>query len=169
MIYTGIGARKTPGAILHAMVQVGKYMAKTGHTLRSGGAEGADKAFQFGCDFKSIGKKQVFLPWPGYNHQDSEYNYVCQEAMVIASQFHPAWGNLSPAVKKLMGRNCYQILGPNLDNPSDFVICWTPKGAVIGGTGQALRMAIHYEIPIINFGNLSLDEVNEQLQEMGLE
>jgi len=49
-----------------------------------------------------------------------------------------------------MARNSYQVLGPDLATPVDFVWCWTPHGAVIGGTGQALRIAAAYEIPVFN-------------------
>lgn len=163
MIYTGIGARKTPGNILHSMVQVGEYMAKTGHLLRSGGAEGADRAFEIGCDYKTLGAKEIFLPVKGWKGNDSLNYTVSQEAMAIASRFHPRWDPLPTFVKLLMGRNAYQILGLNLKIKTDFIVCWTPDGKVVGGTGQALRMAAHYEIPIINFGSLSSDEVSEKL------
>lgn len=155
MIYTGIGARKTPGNILHSMVQVGEYMAYNGHTLRSGGAQGADRAFEIGCDYKSIGTKEIFLAYE-----------VSSEAMTLASKFHPAWKNLSPYVKKLMGRNSFQILGRDLDTPTGFVICWTPDGKIVGGTGQALRMANYYEIPIINFGSASFVEIDKRLMDI---
>ncbi len=177
MIYTGIGARKTPGNILHAMVQVGEFMYNAGHTLRSGGAQGADRAFEIGAD-RSFGLKrnagerdpstlkEIYLPSPGWNGNDSPLYNVGQDAERVASLFHPAWDRLSDFVKKLMARNAYQMLGLDLETKSDFVICWTPKGEVVGGTGQALRMASYYGIPIINMGNLTLDQVNDRLQQL---
>lgn len=175
MIYTGIGARKTPGDILHAMVQVGEFMYNAGHTLRSGGAQGADRAFEIGAD-RSFGLKrnaqerdpltlkEIYLPAPGWNGNDSPLYNVGQDAERVASLFHPAWDRLSPFVRKLMGRNAYQMLGLDLDTPTNFVICWTLNGAVIGGTGLALRMATYYGIPVVNMGNLSLSQVNDRLQ-----
>lgn len=138
-------------------------MAKAGHTLRSGGAQGADRAFEIGCDYKSIGTKEIYLPVKGFQGNNSKRYNVSQEAMAIAAKFHPRWDPLPTFVKLLMGRNAYQILGANLNTPSDFMICWTLEGNVVGGTGQALRMAAYYEIPIINFGSASFVEIDKKL------
>ncbi len=176
MIYTGIGSRKTPGNILHSMVQVGAHMYNAGHTLRSGGAQGADRAFEIGCDnafglkrnatrdLETSTLKHVYLPWPGFEGSTSPFNNVCKDALKVASLFHPKWSSLYQGAKKMMGRNAYQLLGLDLDTPSDFVICWTPKGKVVGGTGQTLRMASYYGIPIINMGGLTLNQCNDRLQ-----
>ncbi len=54
-----------------------------------------------------------------------------------------------------MIRNVPQVLGRTL-NPqyySKFVIAWTKDGKATGGTGQALRIAEHYNIPIYNLFN----------------
>lgn len=45
-------------------------------------------------------------------------------------------------------------------------MCWTPEGKITGGTGQALRIAKHYEIPILNFGSNSLDKIEQDLMEI---
>ena len=34
--------------------------------------------------------------------------------------------------------------------PSNFVVCYTPDGKASGGTGQAIRIAEYYNIPIYN-------------------
>lgn len=47
----------------------------------------------------------------------------------------------------------YQVLGYDLKTPSDMVICWTKDGGASGGTGQALRIAKDYNIPIYNLYN----------------
>ena len=75
--------------------------------------------------------------------------------MEIAKEFHPAWDKLSPAAKKLQARNCYQVLGYDLETPSQFVVCWTPRGSGSGGTGQAIRIAKSHNIPIFDFGKYS--------------
>jgi hypothetical protein len=165
MIYTGIGARRTPGAILHAMVGVAEYMARQGHTLRSGGAQGADRAFEIGADYKGIGNKEIYLPWKGFQNNNSPLHIVRQEAADVAALFHPAWDRLSDAGKRLMARNSYQMLGTDLRTKSDLVICWTPGGEVVGGTGQALRMAHYYNIPIFNLGSASLDVMEGRIVE----
>jgi hypothetical protein len=52
-----------------------------------------------------------------------------------------------------MARNAMQILGPKLNHPADLVITWTEMGLRKGGTGQALRIAEEYSVPIINLGS----------------
>jgi hypothetical protein len=55
--------------------------------------------------------------------------------------------------KKLMARNMYQVLGQDLETPTSFIVCWTKDGKASGGTGQALRVAKKYNIPIFNLYN----------------
>jgi hypothetical protein len=48
------------------------------------------------------------------------------------------------------------VLGAGLDRPSDFVLCWTADGSTdgaarsTGGTGQALRTAAAFGVPVLN-------------------
>ena len=145
--YAGIGSRQTPQEILDQFVGIGFLLGKKDFVLRSGGAKGADCAFENGCFF-SQGKMEIYLPWEKFNLKDSPLFRISQDAYDLAEKFHPAWNNCSDAAKKLHARNGYQILGIHLRNPSNFVVCWSPGK---GGTEQALRIARHYEIPIFNF------------------
>ena len=149
--YAGIGSRQTPAAILELMREIGKQHAAAGWLLRSGGADGADKAFEEGCR-SANGKMEKFLPWPRFNNSFSDLYTVGPDALKLASQVHPAWQNLSSAAKVLHARNCYQILGSSLDDPVECVICWTPAGAVVGGTATAIKIAERYKIPVYNLG-----------------
>ena len=144
--YAGIGSRKTPYEIISVMVDIGKYLAKMGYILRSGAADGADAAFEAGCDSVS-GSKLIYLPWKGFNRSDSEFYTISEEAFELAKKYHPNWTMLRHSAEKLHARNCYQILGEDLKTPSKFVVCWS-NGS--GGTEQALRIATAYNIPIIN-------------------
>ena len=164
MIYTGIGARDTPKELLGPMANLAKGLAKMGHTLRSGGAVGADTAFESGCE-QANGEREIYLPKQRFNRNPSPLFGSSKEARQIAKLFHPYWANLGCYGRDFMGRNTYQILGLNLKTPADFVVCWTKNGKPIGGTGQALRMADHYHIPIFNLGEHSLGVINEKLME----
>jgi hypothetical protein len=149
--YAGIGSRETPEDVLIAFERIGEFLAKKGHTLRSGGAKGADSAFERGCD-KAQGKKEIFLPWANFENNKSQLIINGEEIYKIAEKYHPKWGSVSQGARKLLARNGYQILGWDLKTPSDFIICWTPHGLMGGGTGQALRLAKDYNIPIFDFG-----------------
>ena len=60
MIYAGIGSRETPEGVLLKMEKIAFYLAhRYDATLRSGGAIGADIAFEAGCD-SANGKKEIF-------------------------------------------------------------------------------------------------------------
>lgn len=150
MTYAGIGSRSTPGHVLEMMASTAAYIAmNSGLCLQSGGASGADSAFESGCD-KFSGPKSIFLPWRFYNGNQSAFFQVPEKAFDIASKFHPVWTTLSPAAKKLHARNALIILGPNLDRPVRFVLCYTRPGGY-GGTGQGVRMAIAHKIPVFDF------------------
>ncbi|MBL1322142.1 MAG: hypothetical protein COA63_013955 [Methylophaga sp.] len=154
--YTGIGARDTDHSIMVYMTQVAEALSDEGYTLRSGGASGADTAFEEGATLKDI-----YLPWQGYNKSQSVLHNVGSTALSLAKDFHPNWDNLSFAVKKLMARNAYQLLGEDLNTPSEFVVCYTANGKVTGGTGMSLRIAKNFNIPIYNFGNTPILEMQE--------
>lgn len=157
--YAGIGSRKTPKWCLDLFVELGKRFAEEGCILRSGHADGADKAFEKGCDLVN-GEKEIYLPWRGFESSDSPFIVRNPKAFEMAKYYHPNWFNLNQGAQKLHARNTHQILGNDLDTPSDFVICWTEGGKGSGGTGQAIRMAKNYKIPVIDFGSFkSLDEI----------
>lgn len=145
MHYTGIGSRETPISLRDDIHKVSLYLQSQGYTLRSGGAPGADTFFE-----EQITNKEIYLPWYKFNGNNSPLYTITPEAIALTSQYHPAWNKLSGAAKKLMARNCYQVLGSDLQTPSKFVLCWTKDGNATGGTGQAMRIAKAYSIPIIN-------------------
>ena len=162
--YAGIGSRTTPLPIIKLMDDAALFLGHKGWVLRSGGAEGADSAFERGA--KKF-EKEIYLPWEYFNNNTSDLfaknlpNLF--KAREIASNYHPSWDRLSGVVKNLMARNCYQILGKTLDTPVDLVICYckVKNGEWQGGTGQALRHASDLNIPIIN---LFLDESRLKLE-----
>ena len=164
LTYAGIGARSTPADVLAQMTSAAQYLASHSCVLRSGGANGADSAFETGVVNSNL--KEIYLPWRGFNNNRSHLHNVCSGAMRIAESFHPNWSALSQGARKLMGRNTYQMLGPTLDNPSDFILCWTPNGNIVGGTGQAIRMAQEYDIPVFNMGGQSLDYIHKSVDKI---
>ncbi len=143
--YAGIGSRETPLALRSLIDKIVEYLNTKDYILRSGGADGADLMFEN----KTI-KKEIFLPWKGYNNSTSLLYLDTKEGWELAEKYHPAWDKLSDGAKKMMVRNGYQVLGFDLNTPVDFVICWTKNGKMMGGTSQALRIAKAYNIPIFN-------------------
>ncbi len=156
MKYTGIGSRKTPDLILNDMIMIAEHLAHRNWLLRSGGADGADLAFEVGCD-KVSGQKEIFLPWKDFNNSKSTLYNPTKDAFDMASAIHPAWEYLSYGAKKLHARNVHQVLGIDLISPVDLLVCWTDKGQEKGGTASALKLAKQYKIKIINLATEPFD------------
>lgn len=156
-VYTGIGSRETPPDILILMQRLAFALSNDNWILRSGGADGADNAFE-----SKATKKRIYLPWNGFNgrYEDNESYVVPPYNEEYVNDYHPDAFCLSQAGKRLMSRNTYQVLGDSLDAPSDFVVCWTVNGKIKGGTSQALRIAKDFKIPIYNlFYSASLNNL----------
>jgi hypothetical protein len=154
--YAGIGSRETPREVCLYMTAIAKKLASLGYTCNSGGADGADSAFERGA----VVNRQIFLPWDGFNRRTvanmikmhGEGSYLVPSFNPdLVRKYHPKPDALSDAGWKFMSRNSYQVLGKDLNTPVEFVLCWTKDGKASGGTGQSLRIAKDHGIPIFNF------------------
>lgn len=160
--YTGIGSRETPEEALRLFERISYLLAKRGWVVRSGGAPGADEAFICDALLWSKDSVEIYLPWPGFNNWDWDEDIKMleepqPEAFDIAAKYHPHWQYLKQGAKKLHARNVHQILGEDVLAPklTEFVLCWTKNGKVVGGTAQAIRIANDYGVPVFNLGNPS--------------
>lgn len=154
IFYAGIGSRETPPHMLQAMTQIGNHLAQAGLVLRSGGAHGADQAFEQGCT-QANGEKQIFIPWAGFCGRESQPNTfigASPEALALTEKFHPNWAACSQGARTLHARNAHQVLGKYLDEHAKFVICWIKGGTGAGGTGQAIRIAKAFNISVFDLG-----------------
>lgn len=173
-----IGARDTPRHLLPIMEEIGYQLAKRGRMIRSGRAEGADYEFQKGVErycresgISASERQEIYLPYSGFRgEQPSQERGILDfsqsenkdKAIEIAIKHYiepqktEAWEEW---MKNLMGRNTFQILGKELIDPCLSVICYTKDGSIdgsrksSGGTGQALRLASAYNIPVFNLKN----------------
>lgn len=148
MRIAGIGSRETPPDALHALTYAGAALASQGHRGSSGGARGADQAFEAG--FRSVNPSLL----RSYTVADAT-----PEAHELAARYHPAWDRCSDYAKMLHARNGPIVLSETLCNPVDAILCWTPGGRVTGGTGQALRIAADVGIPVFNLAVEPLDNL----------
>lgn len=154
--YTGVGSRKTPKDICQKMTEIAAKLESFGYILRSGGADGADIAFEMGV--KDPDNKHIYLPWKNFNHNPSHrYWAPSREVYTLTKFIHPNYNMLSSASQKLHARNFYQVLGDDLSTPSDFLICWTENGKEIGGTRTALKVAYVKDIPVYNLAVKDFD------------
>lgn len=168
--YAGIGSRQTPSWICEKMSKLASYLEYKGYVLRSGGADGADIAFEKGV--KNSKNKKIYIPANNFNgrseYQDGVYNCkkiksdIQDKARTIMLQNHPNPSRLKEYATMLLTRDVYQVIGENLDEKADFIVCWTKDAKPIGGTSQAIRLANIYKIPILNLGHIkSVDDFDK--------
>lgn len=175
--YTGIGSRETPEDVLRLMKVFAAQNADRGWVLRSGHAAGADIAFESGL-FESLAYYdghapllgEIWLPWATFGplgnedpHERGKNAGQCieyhegpsQAAINLAAELHPAWDRLKQGARKLHARNVHQITGASVKNPllSKFVLCWTKGARGQGGTGQAIRVAKHFGVPVFDLAD----------------
>lgn len=184
--YALIGSRRAPSHITNLFIKVAYMRAQSGmYLVRSGAALSMDSTAEFGVwtHLISEGIEQdarkfinVFLPRIMFNGR-----FACREngliflkdrtkAIEFSSGYHPVWSRLDNISKGRMARNANQIMGKDLNSPVSEVLCWTPDGSLgvktsvdTGGTGQALRIAVAHNIPIINAGNPSHERYLKEL------
>lgn len=174
--FAGIGSRETPRDVQDEMGRMTREMESRGFRLRSGGADGADDAFEKGS---TAGNKEIFLPKAGFNGRSQGIllrGEQYRRAQEMAMNYHPNPdalfydGNLRRKPKfaaEAHTRNMGQMLGANLDRPSKVVLCYTPDGAASGGTGQAIRVAEALGVPVLNMRRPAIREA--VLRELGIE
>jgi len=138
--YTGIGSRETPPDICEKMSQIAELLRDRGYTLRSGGAKGADRAFEKNLDARDT---NIYLP-------NSTIPGWCFEEVQKYVPSNRNWNSFNEYTKRLLARDMLQIYGHKDESISEFVICWTKDGKDSGGTGYALRAAIANNIKIYN-------------------
>lgn len=159
--YAGIGARQTPPNVLSVMRDLGTKLEEDGWILRSGGAKGADSAFEAGV--RNPKSKEIFIPGRSFNGHYSNQQGVIdatqlasfEKALATVNQYHPAPDRLSPFARNLMARNAMQMQGIDMNTPSKLAVLWTPNAQTVGGTGQAMRMAGDLGIVIRNLADAS--------------
>lgn len=162
-VYAGIGNRDTPDSILELITQIAKRLWKVGlYDLRTGAADGADQAFMQGTM-----RAEIYVPWHQYNGFPM-HHAIPKEAERLALEHNPHWRNsdgkeknITKGVKALHARNMMIISGPHLDEPVDFVLCFTRDGCDsrqtrthdTGGTGSAISYADSLGVPIVNLAH----------------
>ena len=132
--------------------------------MRTGFSPGADQAFYEGA-LAGRGCVELYLPCADFESKARSPNegpdiFVLEEptdaAYRLAARFHPGWPALSPRARRLRARDVHEVLGRDLCLAAALVVCWTPDGGLdgsdplAGGTGQALRVAHHHGVPVLN-------------------
>lgn len=157
--FAGVGSRETPASEEFRINALCRALLLRGYTLGTGDATGADEMFYNSYPpsraerFAPFGKKNYKLNSIVVPPETVAYDI----AEKLAAKYHPGWRWMKQqSHRELHIRNGYQLLGENLDNPVEFMICWTRDGTESktgkksGGTGQAIRLAEALGIQVFN-------------------
>jgi hypothetical protein len=68
----------------------------------------------------------------------------------MSRDLFPHFPGVSRGTRAMISRNMNQIIGSAGEPLSEFVVCWTPRGAVVGGTAYAIKAARSLDIPVFN-------------------
>lgn len=160
--YTGVGSRETDHYANSDIHSCANVLARMGYLCVTGDASrGGDKEFWEATPemqrirFGPYGRKQYSPKTIVVPPNSDAYKL----AVSLVSKLHPAWRYLDEFPKELHTRNTFQVLGQQLSQPSEFLLCWTPDGAVekttkkTGGTGMAIRIANQFGVPVFNLRN----------------
>lgn len=174
--FTLIGARAAPDNVLEMARDLGYHLGRAGHRMRSGAADGMDRAFEDGF-LAANGDVELHLPFKGYNGSKSQLHKVPAQARELAQQRYIGWEDASEKLRLILASCCAQTLGADLDSPSDALICWTKDGCeswqghsrATGGTSVALLLAVDKGIPVFNLKNqASRARLNAVLRDIGI-
>ena len=165
-ILTGVGSRETPREILEVMRRVCKKMVLQGYTLRSGGEDGADAYCAYGwgdawSEDPEVHDAEIYIPWNGFNSLKAggenvvlvQDTGIIQSAHKILKEVHPAFDKLTRGPLALHTRNCFQVLGADLNTKSSIVLAYAKtdsKGNPMGGTATAINLAKREGIAVRN-------------------
>lgn len=161
MYYAGVGSRDTEPHIMKLMSEIASILEDNGYILRSGHANGADKAFESGI--KDHHNMDIYLPKEGFNDgysKDTGFVYIPDDILnddycraYESLKYHPKGYSMKLSTKIMMIRNFFQVHGLIGEPSSEFIICWTPNGEMVGGSAQALRLSKASNIPVYNLAS----------------
>ena len=154
MLVSVIGTRRLSPGWRKLLLEFSRAMSEAGWWVRTGAATGCDQTW---AEHMRGPQVSLYLPWPTYEKewwQGSGYRIQyrpTKEAEKITARYYPRpWKEVKPGVRLLHARNVHIILGPKCDKPADLVLCYTVDGGVSGGTGQGIRIAEGFGIPVLN-------------------
>lgn len=150
-----LGNKEAPPSVIQTMVEDAKYLESKGITIRVGGDGPIDEAVE-----KAVSKKELILPWKGFNEKDSPYTWAIERAHHIAKMFHSAYDNLPKGVKSILAGKARLVMGHKMMSPATIVLVWTEDGAesfreVTAKTsfaGHPIKIACAAGIRVINYG-----------------
>lgn len=182
--FTMIGSRTAPDIVVDWFQRVAEALLEVGWTGRSGLCplgidDSLTRAVIAQLNKENMPLAELYIAWDGFDGwRDGDLagavisakKLPCYEkAVELASSVHPRWENVTAGGKLLHSRNPFQVLGRDLESPSDVVLLWAPISgkSITGGTRTAYELAKNSSIPIYNA--IRVGEVEGYLSAIGIE
>lgn len=172
--YTGVGSRHAPAEIIRRSVALAIALQKLGLSLRTGDAIGCDTAFAVGSGGRVIRTSaglieretltgtqvQIFKPTAtiGWTVPALRACLDYSEDFMRRPESH----------RQLLLRNMRQVLGPKGNDPTNFLVYWSPAPHCVcidraksdgGGTRYAVRRAHLSAVPCFHLSEKTDDEI----------
>lgn len=163
LVYVGMGEQKIPKDYRNIVIEIAKELSDRGFIMRSGGSKGTETFFEKGTKFRN---REIYLPWNGFNEKEcnSIGNYLCtdklsrdlvNQAEELIAPHHSHWDKLNGTHKRLYIKQVFQLLGRNLDSPTNFVLYYgNESGGVIKNNALiGIKLAKRLMIPTFNLAD----------------
>lgn len=165
--YTGVGSRDIPEDVENIFRMVGRALARKGFILRSGSADGSDKAFELGASDVDPNLTEIYLPNKTFKSrsriQGVNYLPLVEGEIESAEKIYstptnkhkdgimPWFNKIQRYNQEFHARNVLQVTGRN-GVDSSFCIYYAPvvNGDVVGGTRSAVELCKSKGIPTYN-------------------
>lgn len=149
-------SKDAPESLLPLIKQIAELLNDRKYTIRIGGNKDFDEYFE-----KEALKKEIHLPWRGFNEKESKLTFNSDQAMHLAKLHSPVFDTLPNAVKAIITRNVRVMLGKDLKSPALFTIIWSPDGCEhnknrsikTGNVGILVSLSSLLRIPVFNLAN----------------
>ena len=183
--YTGVGSREIPEDVFNIFRMVGRTLARKGFILRSGSADGSDRAFELGASDVDPNLTEIYLPNSdfksyrrivGVNYLPLVEGEIENAEKIYSTPTNKHKDGIMPWFNKIQrynqefhARNVLQVTGRN-GVDSSFCIYYAPavNGNVVGGTRSAVELCRSKGIPTYNlFHNHVKETFLERLKENG--
>lgn len=122
--YAVASNKNTPPEIIQQFVELAKWLETKGFVVRvDGDKDGVSQAVE-----DAVSKKEVILPWKGFNEKESEFCWSNEASQHIAKKYSPVYESIPDGVKKFLHRNARLIMGDKMRSPVSFLIAWSDDG-----------------------------------------
>jgi predicted NAD-dependent protein-ADP-ribosyltransferase YbiA (DUF1768 family)/alkylated DNA repair dioxygenase AlkB len=155
-MYAGVGSRSLGRSrpLARIATALAMRLERAGYGLASGGADGADRAFEKGVALAE--NKQIFRPGydatkklpDGYVVLDGP---IVGQAAAVAGLVTSGWDVMSGPGRDLHTRNVFQVLGRDMKSPVEFVLAIpSVNDTRTTGTRQTMAIAAANGIPVFD-------------------